>query len=197
MISANIPTSTRKAIYRRDGYRCALCDSTQYLQIHHIIPRGKGGNNEPDNLITLCSKCHGAAHGCIPEGWTMTAEDVEQACIEYVSDMYAEDWSRWNKRVSILSSKKVAGRVPPKACQSWPPRPAVPRAPLCFCLGFGGAARAQSSGPPPSAGPSLRGCRPCAAAALASRRAAPCFGGGRGARPSSRFRALRRAGGGK
>ena len=42
MISANIPTSTRKAIYRRDGYRCALCDSTQYLQIHHIIPRGKG-----------------------------------------------------------------------------------------------------------------------------------------------------------
>ena len=43
MISANIPTSTRKAIYRRDGYRCALCDSTQYLQIHHIIPRGKGG----------------------------------------------------------------------------------------------------------------------------------------------------------
>ena len=39
MISANIPTSTRKAIYRRDGYRCALCDSTQYLQIHHIIPR--------------------------------------------------------------------------------------------------------------------------------------------------------------
>lgn len=55
MISANIPTSTRKAIYRRDGYRCALCDSMQYLQIHHIIPRGKGGNNEPDNLITLCS----------------------------------------------------------------------------------------------------------------------------------------------
>ena len=92
MISANIPTSTRKAIYCRDGYRCALCDSTQYLQIHHIIPRGKGGNNEPDNLITLCSKCHGAAHGCIPEGWTMTAEDVEQACIEYVSDMYAGEW---------------------------------------------------------------------------------------------------------
>lgn len=91
MISANI-NSTRKAIYRRDGYRCALCDSTQYLQIHHIIPRGKGGNNEPDNLITLCSKCHGAAHGCIPEGWTMTAEDVEQACVEYVSDMYAGDW---------------------------------------------------------------------------------------------------------
>ena len=74
MISANIPTSTRKAIYRRDGYRCALCDSTQYLQIHHIIPRGKGGNNEPDNLITLCSKCHGAAHGCIPEGWAVAQE---------------------------------------------------------------------------------------------------------------------------
>lgn len=92
MISASINSSLRKSIYRRDSYRCALCDSTQYLQIHHVISRGKGGNSEPDNLITLCSKCHGAVHGCIPDGWAMTAEDVEQACVEYVADMYAGQW---------------------------------------------------------------------------------------------------------
>lgn len=92
MISANISNARRKAIYRRDGYACALCDNRQYLQIHHVIPRSHGGSDDPMNLICLCSKCHGAAHGCIPDGWPMTQDDVELACVEYVSDMYAPDW---------------------------------------------------------------------------------------------------------
>ena len=36
-----LTNAQRKAIYRRDGYQCALCGSTRYLQIHHYIPRGK------------------------------------------------------------------------------------------------------------------------------------------------------------
>ena len=79
MISANISNARRKAIYRRDGYACALCDNRQYLQIHHVIPRSNGGSDDPMNLICLCSKCHGAAHGCIPDGWTMMQDDVELA----------------------------------------------------------------------------------------------------------------------
>ena len=35
-----LTNAQRKAIYRRDGYQCALCGSTRYLQIHHYIPRG-------------------------------------------------------------------------------------------------------------------------------------------------------------
>ena len=52
MISANIPNSVRKAIYKRDGYRCALCDSNRGLQIHHVMKRSQGGSNSPHNLIT-------------------------------------------------------------------------------------------------------------------------------------------------
>jgi len=33
----------RRGVYKRDGWRCALCDSTDGLQIHHVKPRGKGG----------------------------------------------------------------------------------------------------------------------------------------------------------
>ena len=54
MISANIPNSVRKAIYKRDGYRCALCDSNRGLQIHHVMKRSQGGSDSPHNLITLC-----------------------------------------------------------------------------------------------------------------------------------------------
>lgn len=91
-MNASIPTKTRKAVYRRDGYRCALCDCSQYLQIHHAIPRGKGGSDNIENLITLCYRCHAAAHGLDLDHTGITAEDIELACVEYLSDFYLEWW---------------------------------------------------------------------------------------------------------
>ena len=64
-MNASIPNTTRREVYRRDGWRCALCDSTDGIQIHHVKPRGKGGSDHPMNLITLCWRCHAAAHGSI------------------------------------------------------------------------------------------------------------------------------------
>lgn len=98
MISANLTKKQRLEIYRRDGYRCALCDSTKYIQIHHYIPRGRGGGNHPHNLITLCADCHAAAHGLILADWWPEdmQERVEQAMVEYLSDLYAEQGHIWN-----------------------------------------------------------------------------------------------------
>ena len=93
MISANIPNTTRKAVYRRDGYQCALCSSTRYLQIHHAIPRSWGGSDSKHNLITLCSRCHQDAHS----EWRTAREraDTYQACVEYLADLYAPAWWPW------------------------------------------------------------------------------------------------------
>lgn len=94
MPSANIPNTVRKAIYRRDGFRCALCDSPKGLQVHHAIRRSQGGSNQPQNLITLCWKCHAVAHGTrMPEyPEHIDAEWMEQAVVEYLSDYYAGSW---------------------------------------------------------------------------------------------------------
>ena len=112
-MNANISNKVRKSIYRRDGFRCALCDSTDHLEIHHVVPRGKGGGREnPINLITLCWRCHLAAHGSIYQidSYVFTApgndmdleervaamqEYIEQECVEYVSDLYAEQGEIW------------------------------------------------------------------------------------------------------
>lgn len=104
MLSANISTTTRKRVYRRDGYRCALCDSTKYLQIHHVVPRGQGGpvDNE-QNLITLCADCHALAHGVNLRDLVDFADperQVNQAIIEYLADLYADEgiiWNPWGK----------------------------------------------------------------------------------------------------
>lgn len=92
MISANIPNSTRKAVYRRDNYACALCDSTKYLQIHHYCHRSQGGNDTPHNLITLCADCHALVHGTILNDRGVTQEDAEQGIVEYLADYYADEW---------------------------------------------------------------------------------------------------------
>lgn len=102
MMSANLDKKTRRSVYRRDGWRCALCDATTGLQIHHIIPRSKGGTDLRGNLITLCWKCHAVAHGTrMPEYPEHIDRDwIEQACIEYISDYYAEvldqAWNPWD-----------------------------------------------------------------------------------------------------
>ena len=98
MISANITNETRKAVYRRDGYRCALCDSARYIQIHHVVPRGEGGPAaNVMNLITLCANCHALAHGTKLQNWVdITQEDIQHACVEYLADYYAGEGYLWN-----------------------------------------------------------------------------------------------------
>ncbi len=93
---ANLSNKERKAIYRRDGFQCAVCGSGRYLQIHHYIPRGKHGSDSPHNLITLCSDCHALAHGINLVGHVdLTQADMEQNIVEYLADMYAPNWDPW------------------------------------------------------------------------------------------------------
>lgn len=95
---AKLTNTQRKSIYRRDGFQCAVCGTHRYLQIHHYIPRGKGGKDCPHNLITLCSDCHALAHGINLVGHPdLTQEDMEQNIVEYLADYYAPDWHPWEE----------------------------------------------------------------------------------------------------
>ena len=68
---ATIPPARRRAVLARDGHQCrtAGCKSKHFLEVHHIVPRSRGGTNSEANLITLCSACHRLAHAS-PRGDT-------------------------------------------------------------------------------------------------------------------------------
>ena len=95
-LSARIPNAVRKAVYRRDGYMCALCGDPRGLQIHHYRKRSLGGVDHPMNLITLCPYCHAVIHGeTAPAADYMNAEELDQRCAEYLGDYYAEHGEVW------------------------------------------------------------------------------------------------------
>ena len=107
--AANIPAATRRAVYRRDGYRCALCDDVRGLQIHHAMPRSVGGSDDEMNLVTLCWRCHAEAHGTFlperhraprtPEELAELRRSLKEAyaqnIVEYLADLYAEEGVIW------------------------------------------------------------------------------------------------------
>lgn len=100
----------RRAIYRRDGYQCAVCGDPRRLQCHHIEHRSQGGGNDQMNLITLCPICHALAHDThfpsLPNEYG--PDDVKQAIAEYMADYYAGLGVQWPTGESLLAGVKQA-----------------------------------------------------------------------------------------
>jgi len=61
-MNVNMWRDTRNRIIERDKFTCQRCKKHHRthtgLSAHHIVPRAIGGQDDDDNLITLCNKCH-------------------------------------------------------------------------------------------------------------------------------------------
>lgn len=62
----NRPTSWFRKVYFKDKYRCVYCGKNMLkeldlwlsLEIDHIIPKKRGGTDNPFNLVTSCNVCN-------------------------------------------------------------------------------------------------------------------------------------------
>lgn len=57
--------ATRKRLFEDRGAKCEECpydEHPEVLQVHHIIERCEGGNDDPENLKILCPTCHAVEH---------------------------------------------------------------------------------------------------------------------------------------
>ena len=51
--------AVRKQIFERDNYTCLYCNKKGgKLEVDHIVPLSRGGNNDTENLTTSCQKCN-------------------------------------------------------------------------------------------------------------------------------------------
>ena len=48
----------RNQAIKKYGGKCELCGYKLSLDVHHITPKGQGGNHKVDNLMVVCPNCH-------------------------------------------------------------------------------------------------------------------------------------------
>jgi len=56
----------RKAALKKAGYKCALCGSTEHLNVHHRTYENRGDEDIKD-VIVLCQNCHAKFHDKLQE----------------------------------------------------------------------------------------------------------------------------------
>ena len=80
---------TRFEILTRDGYRCRYCGDTAQdgakLKVARILPSTLGGLDDPDNLVSVCSRCEVGRSALIPN-----YEHVEDHVDENIKWAHAE-----------------------------------------------------------------------------------------------------------
>jgi len=57
----SISKKIRFEVFKRDGFQCAYCGKTPpeaILEVDHIIPKSKKGEDDINNLITSCFDCN-------------------------------------------------------------------------------------------------------------------------------------------
>ena len=53
---------------------CVICNTTENIEHHHIIPVCKGGTDHEHNFLSLCVEHHGMIHSARPGSWAHRKE---------------------------------------------------------------------------------------------------------------------------
>jgi hypothetical protein len=53
----------RRAVFEKHGEQCAKCGATEKIELDHIVPVVKGGENNIKNMQPLCKSCN-SSKGC-------------------------------------------------------------------------------------------------------------------------------------
>lgn len=81
---ARLPREYRYQILERDNFLCRFCHrggrySDIILEVHHIVWRRHGGQDEPSNLMTICRRCHYILHyGHCPPSVSLTFSELKK-----------------------------------------------------------------------------------------------------------------------
>ena len=60
----------RDLVLERDGYRCVYCGAQNVrFQLDHVVPRSKGGSDDPSNLATACGPCNASKGAKLLADW--------------------------------------------------------------------------------------------------------------------------------
>ncbi|MGY2747246.1 HNH endonuclease [Arthrobacter sp. UYCu723] len=65
----SVSNRTRYEVLRRDNHACRYCGAKApgvHLQVDHVIPKSRGGSDDPSNLTAACVGCNQAKGNGVP-----------------------------------------------------------------------------------------------------------------------------------
>ncbi len=90
-----IPNELRRAVFERDNYTCQYCGCSGNeadLEIEHIIPISKGGNDDIRNLATACKTCNRTKGARIlTTGELQQIADKINSSLDYLMSLASEE----------------------------------------------------------------------------------------------------------
>lgn len=110
----------RLRIYMRDKFRCQYCGDKRpagELTLDHILPRSRGGDNSPVNVVTACVACNNRKGDRTPAEARMpllTSQSALRVKLErVVLCHYAEARVEWRKYLfmDVYDDRDVRERV--------------------------------------------------------------------------------------
>lgn len=97
-------STKRNRIYIRDKFRCSYCGekgNSRDLTLDHIIPKCRGGENIPENLVTCCFRCNQKKRDSSLEECGMillhTPKQLKVGLDKWILNHYAEVRPSWGK----------------------------------------------------------------------------------------------------
>jgi len=74
---------------REDRVSCAICGlgNGAVLVRHHVVPKSRGGRNDPSNVVVLCRNCHWRVHRGYRELSSRFTELERQVMAEVVESL--------------------------------------------------------------------------------------------------------------
>lgn len=73
----------KKRAYERDNGECVLCHN-RADDVHHVIFRSKGGQDDIHNVVCLCREHHEMAHG-------VHAKEMREWFLNYLEEVTMHD----------------------------------------------------------------------------------------------------------
>ena len=110
----------RLRIYMRDKFRCQYCGEKKgatELTLDHIMPRSRGGDNSPINVVTACIACNSRKSNRTPEEARMpllTSQTALRVKLErVVLCHYAEARAEWRRYLfmDVHDDREVMDKV--------------------------------------------------------------------------------------
>ncbi|HKO43777.1 MAG TPA: HNH endonuclease [Pyrinomonadaceae bacterium] len=109
----------RLRIYMRDKFRCQYCGDKKVaaeLTLDHILPRSRGGDNSPVNIVAACIACNNRKSNRTPEEARMpllTTQSALRVKLErVVLCHYAEARAEWRKYLFMEAEDIADFRMP-------------------------------------------------------------------------------------